>query len=90
MKDIVPLVGPFDESGRELFHGSLLHFEEVPIRYYSKEALDFWLSSRQIKSPATLPEIRCLASKGNMGKDGHRVATYSKRAYERLQRVLFP
>ena len=59
-KDITPLVGPIDEKGRELFHGSLLHFEEVPIRYYSKEGLDFWLSSRQIKSPATLPEIRCL------------------------------
>jgi len=59
-KDIAPLSRIVDETGRELFHGSILNFEEVPIRYYSKEALDFWLSSRQIKSPATLQEIKCL------------------------------
>ena len=32
VKDLTPLVWPIDESGRELFHGSLLNFEEVPIR----------------------------------------------------------
>ena len=57
-KDVISLPDPKSERGRDLFHGSIIDFEKVPVRYHSKEELTFWLQSRQIKVPDRISQIR--------------------------------
>lgn len=52
-KDIVGLPILEDSRGRELYPGSVLDFDEVPIWSYSKQTLEHWLSCRQISSDNT-------------------------------------
>ena len=58
--DILPLEDPKNELGQSLFHGSIIDFDKVPIRYHSKAQLDFWLSCRQIKTPLVFQHVTSL------------------------------
>ena len=57
-KDISPLPDLLDSKGNELFHGSILNFENIPHWCYHPERLKVYLLSRQIKVPNTVAEIR--------------------------------
>jgi|AntRauTorckE5430_2_1112549.scaffolds.fasta_scaffold03690_2 hypothetical protein len=59
-KDILPLEDPKNELGQSLFHGSIIDFDKVPIRYFPKAQLDFWLSCRQIKTPLIFQHVTSL------------------------------
>ncbi len=61
-QDIKPLDTLTDNQGRELYHGSILHFHHIPIRFFSRDSLDFWLQARQIQVPSALPDIRSLVN----------------------------
>ena len=61
-QDVKPLDTLTDNQGRELYHGSILHFNDIPIRFFSRDSLDFWLQARQIQVPSALPDIRSLVN----------------------------
>jgi len=48
---------PKDQKGRELYFGTILNFEEVPVEYHSKEMLAFWLECRGVKVPDISEEV---------------------------------
>jgi 5'-3' exonuclease len=58
--DICALPDPTDAKGRDLFHGSIIDFEKCPVRYHSRNELEFWLQCRQIKAPQNAAEINSL------------------------------
>ena len=61
-EDICELPPQTNNAGKEVFHGSIINFDRVPIRCHSRNILDFWLQTRQIKVPSTIKEIRDLVA----------------------------
>ena len=57
---VIPLSPLTDSYGNELFHGSVIDFVNMPIRYHISDSLEFWLQSRQIKSPKHADDKRNL------------------------------
>ena len=53
-----PLVSPVDSKGRELYFGSIIDFDKIPVHYHSIEELKFYLDSRQMRSLPRVAEIR--------------------------------
>ena len=56
--DVMPLPEPTNDDGKPLYHGSIIDFDQVPVRYHSKDTLNFWLQNRQIKAPNSEAELR--------------------------------
>jgi hypothetical protein len=61
-KILEPLIAPMDENGKELYFGSMIDFDKIPVPYHSRDTLKFYLDTRQIKAPDTLAEIRQITS----------------------------
>ena len=57
-EEVLPLPVPRRSDGAALYHGAILDFDKIPIRYHNKSALDFWLQNRQVKVPSNLPDVR--------------------------------
>ena len=57
-KEFKPLVPPVDSEGRELYFGSIIDFEKIPVYYHSSDTLKFYLDTRQVRSLPTVAEVR--------------------------------
>jgi hypothetical protein len=58
-KELAPLPEPM-HLGKKVYHGSIIHFDKIPIIYHSAGTLRFYLDSRQIKAPSSLNDLRRL------------------------------
>ena len=60
-KEIKPLPEPM-HLGQQVYHGSIIHFNEIPVIYHSVSTLKFFLDSRQIKASSSLKDLRRLTT----------------------------
>jgi len=53
---------PKDEDGNELYFGSIVNFDHIPVCFHSFDILSFYLDSRQVKCPTKAEDIRIVVS----------------------------
>ena len=60
--ELKPLSPPKDDDGNELYFGSIVDFDKIPVCHPSIDTLKFWLDTRQVKCPDLVADIRKLVS----------------------------